>query len=155
MKSVQIYRCPSDTNSAIPTSADANTSYAINLVGKNEKPMNNPNSCPFGRGDNGNTGALTISALETPSTTIMVADNASNNAYQNPQNWADLNQAYNQINTAVTPRTLGGNWSERHLDTINTLFCDGHVKAVKLSYFVQPTTAGTKATHLTIGADPE
>lgn len=155
VKSVQIYRCPSDTNTNIPAENNANTSYAVNMCGKNEKPMNNPNSPPMSRGDNGNTGALSISAIQSPATTILLGDNNSNNAFQNAQNWADLSGL--PLNTSNGVRNISGNWSERHLGTINTLFCDGHVKAVKLEYYLEPTVGipNVKGTHLTIGADPE
>ncbi len=39
------------------------------------------------------------------------------------------------LNSSVSPRKLtgnGGSYVERHLDTTVILYCDGHVKSVKL-----------------------
>ena len=157
VKSYQVLRCPSDSNTALPAFTNQVSSYAVNMVGNQE--VGPPYVGPFTH-YSGNTGnplvRVSQAMLPVPVTTIVMADNDDNTAFMNVQNWADLNQSYNKINSSVTPRTLGGaKWSERHLDTINTLFADGHVKAVKLEFFVEPTTSGTKATHLTIAADPE
>lgn len=158
VQSYQIFRCPSDSSTTRPALTNQASSYALNMVGQKEVPSSS-NTCPFSHAST-NTGnpwvSVTLSRLEAPTTTILLADNDDNNAWRNGQDWADLNQAYNTINVTAIPRTLGnGNWSERHLDTINTLFADGHVKAVKLDFFVEPTTNNTKATHLTVAADPE
>ena len=45
------------------------------------------------------------------------------------------------IDSSTDPRTME-NSKERHLSTINTLFVDGHVKAVKLEYLHETNGSG-------------
>lgn len=153
--SYQVFKCPSDTRPIDPALNNQDSSYATNMIGRKQTAMSDPLGPPISRGDYmpaGQFNLVRMAAIQAPATTILAADG---NSFQNVGDWADLNQSYNAI-TSNVPRTMG-QWSERHLETINTLFCDGHVKALKLDYFRQPST-GTwagKATHLTILADPE
>jgi prepilin-type processing-associated H-X9-DG protein len=50
------------------------------------------------------------------------------------------------------PRTLQ-NAVERHLNTINTLFVDGHVKAMSADKLATPDASGTVLPYFTIQAD--
>lgn len=152
--SYQVFKCPSDTRPIVPALTNQDSSYAINMIGRKQNRVSDPLGPPISRGDYmpaGQYNLVKMSAIQAPATTILAADG---NNFQNVGDWADLSQAYNTI-TTNEPRTMG-QWSERHLGTINTLFCDGHVKAVKLDYYRQPTVgiANVKGTHLTIGDDP-
>lgn len=127
-KSSQIFRCPSDDSTAA-------TSYAANMIASNVS-WNNPGP-PYTRPAStvpGNVNGIRIvgvSELKDPSGLIMMADNFDGGSYANTISWPSLASI-----TGADPRRMG-NWSERHLETINTLFADGHVKAVKLTYFIE------------------
>lgn len=70
--------------------------------------------------------ALPLSILATPATTVWVADGngwfeaAWENKSQNPA--IDTSESHPMLDAIV----------QRHLDTTGVLFCDGHVKAMKL-----------------------
>jgi prepilin-type N-terminal cleavage/methylation domain-containing protein/prepilin-type processing-associated H-X9-DG protein len=161
-KSYQIWRCPSDSNTNIPDETNpGNTSYAINMVGYRDLGVSYVHGPPFSHYYSTTLQMVGVAAIEAPATTIMVADNNSDNSYQVVTDYADVSSSWVKINSSAIPRTMPGvtqgTWSERHLDTINTLFCDGHVKAVKLDYYTQLGTGSEsgKATHLTIAASPD
>jgi prepilin-type N-terminal cleavage/methylation domain-containing protein/prepilin-type processing-associated H-X9-DG protein len=149
IKSYQLFKCPSDTNAAVPAYNTSVTSYGINMVGWGES-AGNPNGPPISQAGK----PVAIAAIQSTATTVFALDN---NGAQLASQWADLN-VLPTINTAVSPRTIG-TAVERHLETLNVLWCDGHVKAVKLDLLRTPTTSGAfigkKAMFFTIGADDQ
>jgi prepilin-type N-terminal cleavage/methylation domain-containing protein/prepilin-type processing-associated H-X9-DG protein len=156
LKSYQVLQCPSDASTDLPPALDNQaTSYVVNVHGQTESLAAGP---PFSHTNAGSPVVVGSSSIESPATQLMVADNSSTSGspsnYQTQSDWSDLTggSGIGAIST-TTPRTLQ-EMSERHLETINTLFCDGHVKAVKLTYFLAPSPDNS-ATHLTNGADPE
>jgi prepilin-type processing-associated H-X9-DG protein len=93
------------------------------------------------------------SAIETPANTVWVMDSAEGaNAGGTP--WSSqigyamltVDSSTPTVGTSSTPPTIGptsslapwqgGYASARHLDTINVLYCDGHVKASKVEALV-------------------
>ena len=152
VKSYQFLKCPSDPRAlnriSDPTSSE--TSYGINMVGFREV-AGHPNGPPISQVNK----PVAMAGIQAPSTTIFAMDVLNNAQLQS--GWADLTEAQLQINNAVSPRTMGNQAVERHLDTINILWCDGHVKSAKLDILRTPTTSGnwtgTKAMYFTIGAD--
>lgn len=154
IKSYQILRCPSDTDPNIPVSLSGNSSYVINNMYNN---MNGTNSGAF----SSRTGAVrpvNLSKFTSPSTTVMALDNASGNECvlaptsgtgQSGWSWESI--------TPLTPNTSPRVWeghatrgmSERHLDTINVLWCDGHVKAMNFDALrVTGTAVGKSPVYL-------
>lgn len=131
IKSEQIFVCPSNTTAngvyipyANRTSANQgslgsygwNVSYWVNGgTNTNRGPFDGPS----------------ISLIEAPSTTIMVADWVANNNNAEIA-WKDTAATANIVNNSASPPVLNGNVPARHLDTVNVLYCDGHVKAQKL-----------------------
>ena len=95
---------------------------------------------------------VALASIATPATTVYVAetrgghDNSGTNTYANAIRWIDgLNP------TSIVPAgtdgieyrgwgrdASGGNYEvvERHLETVNVLWCDGHVKAMRLDQLV-------------------
>jgi prepilin-type N-terminal cleavage/methylation domain-containing protein/prepilin-type processing-associated H-X9-DG protein len=152
VKSYQLFKCPSDTRalSNIANPASSETSYGINMVGFGETG-GNPNGPPISQ----NNKPVKMAGIGSPSTTVFALD-VLNNAQLQSQ-WADLTQSQLQINNSVSPRTMGNQAVERHLETINILWCDGHVKSAKLDLLRTPTTSGTwtgvKAMYFTIADD--
>lgn len=93
------------------------------------------NSAYYNVGDNMTSPAgeyVSLAAAAAPSTTLWVADGNGN--YE--ANWASGNPA-----VAGTPRTRNA-YIERHLDTINVLYLDGHVKSVKMDALTRLGTTG-------------
>jgi len=157
VKNYQIFNCPSDSYT-LPASingvngyANGNAlpqalrgggdgqvgSYAINAL--YQDPASNVQS-PSGK---------SLAAIGSSSTTILVADAlaAANRAFFYCYNAGFQSPTVDNSTTPVTFRDQSGSGGmgalgERHLDTINLLFCDGHVKAMKLSA-VAAKTCGT------------
>ena len=139
-KSYQLLRCPSDTNTNEPAPGTNNSSYSANGLGI-QHPINQGTS-PWSSSTW--TGAVTNrwvtqAYIPTPSTTVMMADGIDSC-------WEINNIATTtvSINSSVEPRQFG-EWRERHLETINTLWADGHVKAVKLEVLAKRSTTTTTA----------
>ena len=59
------------------------------------------------------------------------------------------------VNTTAEPRQFG-EWRERHLSTMNTLYADGHVKAMRLDALAVPSNTGWPGMFapLSIAQDP-
>lgn len=156
IKSYQILRCPSDTNSNLPAAGTANSSYSANAVGA-QNSVGQPTT-PWSINDwfgFSLNKTVALAEIPAPATTILMADGID--AYWQ---YGNANSPGVFLNAATTPRELG-EWRERHLETINTLWADGHVKAIKLDAIVnKPSTSGPTAgwasafQPLTRGEDP-
>lgn len=161
VKSYQVFKCPSDTI-ADPAPGGLLGSYAASNIGYAHGTGTNPISTgpawSHKAGPSATSVAVTVplASLEAPSTTILAADSQGGNL-QSASQYCDLGASWLGPISAGPPRSLS-QWSERHLDTINTLFADGHVKAVKLDYFITPSSGAVSGTsrpqYLTIAADP-
>ncbi|MEO6908354.1 MAG: DUF1559 domain-containing protein [Abditibacteriaceae bacterium] len=168
VKSEQVFDCPSDSGSkpyrlanvfshTAGLTGEEYGSYAINAMylGQSE------NSPPVSNGPT----LVTLSALATPSTTVWLADNAEGatlsdgTTYHATASGASLSyliadDSYvTAVNTTSTPHILQGQYgsalSARHLDTINVLYCDGHVKSQKIESLAKSITKGTQTNVLT------
>lgn len=151
IKSVQIFNCPSDSQPFLlpyvycqpgvgPVgyvdtdnygSRDNFGSYSMNCQGDGRT------------GPGWNEGDTAMASIQAPATTLWIGDSV---AYQR------VDPAYRFLGNNLTfddgarPRRMqayNGQSSalvERHLETINLLYCDGHVKAVKMNSFAVPKT---------------
>jgi prepilin-type N-terminal cleavage/methylation domain-containing protein/prepilin-type processing-associated H-X9-DG protein len=150
VKNYQIFRCPSDTKAGVPALGSTFCSYAANGAGWGETVGNGK----YGPMSNAGTGlVVNSSAITAPSTTLLAADSSD---YRIDTQWADTS-GWNSLGPIVagTPRSLNV-LSERHLESLNTLWCDGHVKAVKLDALTIQTTGAytNKWAPFTINEDP-
>ena len=152
MKSTQIFTCPSDTGQAgaseiytpysnLPAAGSAQFfgSYGINQTFANANP--NP---PVGAAGEG-TQTLSLSSVQEPATTFWVMDTASRNGNVGKYRVCVSDQA----TMTVTDNGLKGfdqatNYGAvvfaRHLETANTLYVDGHVKAQRIDAFGKKST---------------
>jgi prepilin-type N-terminal cleavage/methylation domain-containing protein/prepilin-type processing-associated H-X9-DG protein len=134
IKSTQIFDCPSDTFATHgryvqgnPSSNRAWGSYGINNVHGNDPAPPTP---PSGFAWPGGIVPSAMAALQAPATTVWVVDSEDALANNNTFNWV--------VDSIAVPTTFPGTPPQanrciaRHLDTINTLYADGHVKSVKL-----------------------
>ena len=133
IKSDQLFVCPSHPNGKYTSNLDPTTgrpapggigSYGANVASWEEGDSSTPSFSIYDR-----HGKTSLSAIGSPSSTYMVGD--SNN-WEVP--WQNIG---NQPQIVGNPgqRTLS-QAAERHLETTNVLYCDGHVKAVKLNALV-------------------
>lgn len=151
MKSEQVFICPSASGHVYNNNNndDEKGSYIANFayfgVGDNFTP---PNSAveyvtPF---------VTSLSQVQAPATTVWIGDgNRKLNL-----GIADGSSTLNVFNNS--PREFGNNnerFVERHLDTVNILYTDGHVKAVKLNVLAATKDIGGQNIHtaLTIEDD--
>ena len=114
LKSVQILQCPSESTppqdcSTSYTSGCADYSYNLTLGW-----------------DNGNNRGLAIAALTQTSLTVMAIDNEVGYG----DGWSSACNP-GTVTCAAALGIFGGKAAQRHLETQNALFCDGHVKAYK------------------------
>jgi prepilin-type processing-associated H-X9-DG protein len=147
-KSYQVFKCPSDSRSIDPINfLTQDSSYGVNMVGNNE-PAGNLNGPSISQTNK----PVPMSSIGSTSTCVFALDA---NSFQQANAWADLNVL--TINNSASPRTLAGGGVERHLETLNVLWCDGHVKAMKLDALLKPGVAPNtgKATYFTRGSDPD
>lgn len=160
IKSYQLFQCPSDSVTPPPAAMTGYSSYAANGCGWGEAsgsgktgPMSNPNASLIVKIPTIGATATTILATDGPGGGGTVPDTSRLNT-----KWCDASGSgsIGPINITVTPRTLNV-LPERHLDTINVLYADGHVKAIKLDALIVPGT-GTlgynKLAPFTINEDP-
>lgn len=156
IKSEGVFRCPSDKNpnryvyykNLAGSSFSNYGSYAMNNTYYQSQSTGLPPTAP------GND-SRSLSSFAEPAATIYVVESQGDYEFS----WSDVaSQA--QVDNTKSPRQLTGGKEpfERHLDTTNVLFCDSHVKSVKLEYVTEPNniTSGPAAgayRHLTCEAD--
>ena len=154
VKSYQLFKCPSDSRGINPGPYLYDSSYGANMGGWME-PAGSPKGPPISQG----TKPGTIASIDSTSTTVFALDA---NSFEHSTSWNDLGTTggFLNITTPVTnPRTTTGNDVERHLETANILWCDGHVKTMKFDALLKPSGtfygATQRATYFTKGADPD
>ena len=142
IKSTQIFNCPSASNKPF---ISGNT-FPITTRTRNDLGSYAWNSAYWDRGGvaRGLADTTPISVVDAPSTTINVMDadlspdiNASKNA---ELAWSNVG-AQDNLDTTKNPPTLQ-DAIPRHLETINLLFADGHVKALKINAMAAKVPAG-------------
>jgi prepilin-type processing-associated H-X9-DG protein len=84
-----------------------------------------------------------LASVQAPATTVWATDNNNAPSASNPGGsqgffWGTLPA----INTSATPHQLQ-NIVARHFDFTDVLFCDGHVKAMKLEVLRRSNEAGS------------
>lgn len=155
-KSYQVFKCPSDTAPAVPASSTTASSYGVNACGytvmgttSNHGPMSNDN----GAADI----AVSMAAIQSSSTTILAADTTGSFGYRIRTSTCTPG-AIGGIITTASPRYMGvatANFPERHLESLNVLWADGHVKSAKLDRLAERDTSNTLYKYFTVAADPE
>ncbi|RYX82116.1 DUF1559 domain-containing protein [bacterium] len=151
VKSEQVFTCPSDSASnsryifhskpeALTTATPGQNygSYGLNgAYGAAGDAYTPPRSSA--------AYSVSTASIGVPSSTVWITDN--NNAVTavntgGSQGFFWTTPAANPVISATTPRQLQ-NIVERHLDTTGVLFCDGHVKSMKLTALAQTKTIGS------------
>jgi len=172
VKSTQIFSCPDSQAKYVPVPANArvgdndpatgqsyaaeNGGYAMNVTFYDNTDAAQP---PTPVMDVAGEHPKSLATIADPVGTAYVFDFFNGwGSFQCV--WPNIanQQANLKIDTTVTPRTLGKNgWlRELHQGKVNTLFCDGHAKAVSLDYLAIVSHSGPTAgayCHFTIQDD--
>lgn len=151
VKSTQIFNCPSDSNNSVPyiqsvpgqgIAGGGTTfqygSYAMNCSGPS---INGPSS---------NGADIAQAALQEPATTLWVADMEADGSVDPAYRF--ITKSGNNVARLAGSRgdtrlqgftAQSAAFIDRHLSTTTVLFCDGHVKSMKLDALarVNPTPA--------------
>lgn len=145
VKSVQIFTCPSAPNGLVLSAtgqyipaAQLTTGSTTNYgsYGINSGYFNSTDKTISGPG-NSYPQVTSMAEMQTPATTIWVGDSNGSfaAAWDGGTNGNSTNPSVtvvNSIKTLGTGNLQDGSIVERHLETTNTLFMDGHVKAMKM-----------------------
>lgn len=148
-KSIQLFNCPSDDLGTDLLGTHKNSAYSFrNGYRYGSYAMNHVYS-DFGA--TWSVSGTSLATIEAPATTVWVADASplpdSNNSQTSRAfefSWANVSV---QPDIRDIPPKHLDKITERHLDTTNVLFCDGHVKSLKLSNLLTKSTSG-----VTVGA---
>jgi prepilin-type N-terminal cleavage/methylation domain-containing protein/prepilin-type processing-associated H-X9-DG protein len=128
IKSTQIFKCPSDSTSN-------KYSYGYNYVYL---------------ALNGISNAVSIAKIQSPAETVMLVDNLAGSTQDfvySARYWRSNGGSTVYGNSASTTNAYKhGDADDRHLDTISTLWCDGHVKSMKISSLAGPAGCAGAAT---------
>jgi len=120
VKSTQIFKCPSE-------SANKTYSYGYNYVYL---------------ATNGISNAVAIAKIQTTAETVMLVDNLGGSTQDyvySARYWrANGGSPVYGNSTSTTEAYKYGDVDPRHLDTVGTLYCDGHVKSQKISSLSGP-----------------
>lgn len=143
MKSYQIYRCPSDKEEAPNNTSwvsNPQTGYRVSY-GYNIK---------FGYNDGVLPRTLNVAAVVKPAEMVMATDTGKRRlapdppVASNPDLWFDEKNSWALSDVGDwRTRNTSGDWSivglpnPRHLETVNVLWTDGHVKSQKLTSFLK------------------
>ena len=148
LKSTQIFSCPSDSDTSVTGSVPISGDWLIDMphfhvsygycgyIGGSNAP--DPIASP-----DVPTGGISLAAIMSPTTTVMVAETGSNiSTSDDPLKWqpkpgsymlGDATSTYVAQPSAVQYNTAGP--IARHLETCNVLWADGHVKASRIEKF--------------------
>ena len=143
VKSEAVFTCPSDTDSP-PYKYRSGTSYgsyglngAYGLPGDSQTPPRSAKTPTYSY-------TVTQSQIAVPSSTVWVTDN--DNGTQGGVNTGG-SQGFFWTSAANNPKitSFAGkphlqNIEARHIDRVNTIFCDGHVKALTLGDLTKTRT---------------
>ncbi len=149
LKSTQLFQCPSDSSTTPATNTSTTGNYHVSYI------------VNFLFGNSGAVGAISLAAIDSPSTTLYMADGSKQtNGTTTMPDSADKNSGYRLMGyaNAAQPQaspTGDPHWggpSPRHLETAVFGFADGHVKAGKVtSYYGRANTPKGNCLVIAIG----
>ena len=124
LKSTQIYQCPSET-SPPSSNPQADTSATYSGAGYSDYAYNLYLGYVAGTG--GGTRGLALAALTQPVLTVMAVDYDAGAS----DNYTMGTAPVGTVTSAAALEVTVGGAAQRHLETQNILFTDGHVKSYK------------------------
>ncbi len=149
VKSTQVFTCPSDSGQFSiykPRNGVNYGSYGINSTYRASTGHMAP--CSVNQDVDNNHYTVSLASVAAPATTVWVVENqGADNIYRifNDNGFAAnpiLVGSPSVLRDASDPaQTPNGGAVARHLETTNVLWCDGHVKSVKLDFLNQRSAA--------------
>ena len=152
IKSTQVFSCPSDSDTSVTGSVFSSGDWLVDMThfhvsygynghigGSNvADPLLHP-YIP--------QGSISLAAIVSPSTTVMASDTGTRvNASVDPLQWEAKPGAFSlaDATTVAATKSSAEQYNvaapiARHLETCNVLWCDGHVKALRIEKFYNST----------------
>jgi len=123
VKSTQLFKCPSDST---PFTGTGINSYGYSYYYLAPSPSS----------------TVSLSAIQSPSETVMVTDkdDSSTRDFDYPPSGWRLNGGSWTTSGSTSLGYQYGNVNPRHLDGVNVLWCDGHVKWQKIDALNGPSS---------------
>ena len=159
VKSEQIFNCPSDSFGTLGGTNRKNSEYKYHKgdgtsggydygsYSANVAYYNDPGaSPPFGHPVGATIKTASLAQIEAPTTTVWVTETApfyDDDYYTWQIAWTDATQEPSVFRVNGVERL--NRIIARHLDTANVLWCDGHVKSVRLDALARKNAAGRMA----------
>ena len=144
VKNYQVYQCPSDTLHTYTGGYTGSFSYGVNFTPSAFCSTNCGVAMFPGNSLGGTSPGASLAAIDDVSGTIMITD--SKYYLVEHDHVLTASEATDPANGACAPASPY-NWSgcvaARHLDTVNTLFVDGHVKSMKWQTILGGSTVDT------------
>jgi len=142
IKSTPVFSCPSDSDTSVTGSIFASGDWLVDMA-----------HFHVSYGYNGHIGGerftdnVSLATIVAPSTTVMVTDTGTNPSTNSdpllwqlkPGSWQLMDATIPAVNK---PSSINYNVAApiaRHLETCNVLWCDGHVKALRIPKFYNQT----------------
>ncbi|HEY0075962.1 MAG TPA: DUF1559 domain-containing protein [Abditibacteriaceae bacterium] len=151
IKNNQVFVCPSHANVRyVPNDVNNPGSYTCSAAFWSEAPRTSMSILDHNE-------FVGLAEMESPATTFWLAD-ARDDTMSNNWEFALLSADTLTQGTSGNLPSLNTGRSDivgRHLDTVNTLFCDGHVKSVKLTYLLERGGPSNLYYHFTLAKDPQ
>ncbi len=141
LKSKDLFRCPSNTNSSTAynkTASDISNDYAGNLGFYGDPTVASTATTAQQAQQVMSRGGQSLATFVAPSTTIMVIEYAAGNDQSGLM----------QIALPAGTSESGDKLFAGHLSTSNYLFGDGHVKSLRPFATVDPTAGGSAAVNM-------
>ncbi len=129
IKSEQIFTCPSDTASNGAKFTYGGNKPNTNLSAFGSYAYNNA----YYSYTNTTPANVSLSAIQAPATTAWILEQTDANNIEIAWGNAAANPTITVAGGINTLPTGAGDIAERHLETTTVLYCDGHVKSLKLS----------------------
>ena len=146
VKSEQIFDCPSDSGTGRyrvgQNGGDNAGSYSINAIGVTNLTYFPPVS--YLPSDPTQRRVTKLSSFTKPTETVWVADNSSESnqfrwIFETDNQTGGMAMAANSNPPRLNSGNIGA-WTARHLETMNALYCDGHVKSIRPETLIKPNT---------------
>lgn len=138
VKSTQVFNCPSATQYIYTGGNSGNIPYGYNYHAPGAPYC--ITNCGVSLGGNPYTVGAALAAIDDPSGTIAVMDAQYYVVFFNAYvtNESDAVNA-STCSHGASPYNYAGCVQARHLDTVGSLFCDGHVKAMNWNALLSPS----------------
>jgi prepilin-type N-terminal cleavage/methylation domain-containing protein/prepilin-type processing-associated H-X9-DG protein len=137
IKSIQVFNCPS-SDKAYTGGGAGGLPFGYNY----RKPSTCSSNCGVDMGGNTGVGGASLAAIDDPSGTIAIVDAVYYLVRLDHNNFTrEQAVSASECQPSGGSDNFAGCVQARHLDTVNTLFVDGHVKSMQWSAILNGSNA--------------